>query len=149
MKNTVNSGFNMPKAWDITNTAVQLESKSWAVAQRELLKAWCAKQRLPLLRLLALSGLTAQAQHCEANPPFCPWLTRPYSPPPRDHSPQLQTTGLRFQRLALPFTSLTLDMKLFLLSFSFPTSYIKSQTRRSYRKPSFKCGLKSQSHLQP
>lgn len=136
----------MPRAWDITNTAVQLESKSWAVAQRELLKAWCAKQRLPPLRLPALSGLSAQPQQCGASPPFCLWLTSLHSPPPRDHLAQLQTPGLRFQSLALPFTSLALDTELSLLSFTFPTGYIKSQTTRS---PAGECGLESQSHLQP
>lgn len=50
MKNTVNSGSDLPKVCDITYTAVQLESESWAGAQSELLKAWRAKQRLPPLR---------------------------------------------------------------------------------------------------
>lgn len=64
--------FDMPKAWDITNTAVQLEPKSWAEAQRELLKARRAKQRLPPLRPLALPGLTARPQHGEpAFPAAC------------------------------------------------------------------------------
>lgn len=50
MKNTVNSGSDLPKVCVITYIAVQLESESWAGAQRELLKAWRAKQRLSPLR---------------------------------------------------------------------------------------------------
>lgn len=83
------------------------------------------------LEALSLSGLTAQPQRCGASPPFCLRLTSLHSPPPRDHWAQLQTTGLRSQCLVLPLTSLTLDMKVPLLGFSFPTAYINSQTRRS------------------
>lgn len=90
--------------------------------------------------LLALPGPSAQPQQCGASLPFCLWLTSLHR--------HLQGTT-RFncklldlipesQRLALPLTSLTLDTKLPLLGFIFPTGYIKSQTRGYPQEPSFK-----------
>lgn len=62
MKNTVNSGSDLPKVCDMTYTAVQLESESCA-------EDLACQAEAATLEALSLLGLTAQPQRCGASPP--------------------------------------------------------------------------------
>lgn len=98
-------GFDLPKALDITNTAIQLESESWAVAQTELLKAWSAKnlqhakpRALPVVEA-ATHGVAGIARsHCSAvavwGRLFRLWRLCLHT---SDHPALLKTMELRFQ----------------------------------------------------
>lgn len=128
----MNSGFDMPKAWDITNSAVQPESKSWAEAQRELPKAWRAKQRLPP------EAAGTVGSHCSATalwsqPSLLPVAPEPAQPSFKGPLGSAANYWTESPMLGSATNRLTLDRKLSLLSFSFPTGYSKSQIRKSTR----------------
>lgn len=91
----------MPQASEINNTAVQLELKSWAVAQRELLNAQCAKnlqhvkpQALPIAEASTLGAAGTARSHLSATavwgqPSLLPVAHKLAQASPWDHPVQL------------------------------------------------------------